>query len=272
MITLNPNEPAIVRGIKTVGVGKKGSKSLGAELAQEILADLKSGKTHPSARGAFFAGLLAKGIEPQEEVLSQAFQPGVLHNPQAIVQALAGDAPEFVRWVCVQLLNGQTLDQHTAYDLGKFLFSNDQGDGARGLVASFLRVRYETPDEYAGIWQAMQETLMPTFCQPTPAGQPIIQLAEPFDGNDHSYMVTPLIAQYLQSLGFRAIHMVGRNSGPKLVFNLLDVAKDLKVNFAKANSDLSGFQPMYGWFFNQQDISPALDHWVDIRREIPCYN
>ena len=43
-IVLDPNEPAINRGIKTVGIGKKGSKALTPELALEISEDLKSGK------------------------------------------------------------------------------------------------------------------------------------------------------------------------------------------------------------------------------------
>ncbi len=266
-IVLDSNEAAIVRGIKTVGVGKKGSKPLTEELAREILADLKAGKVSPAASGAFFAGLLAKGIEPQEEVLAQGFGPGVFHDPKQLVEAIAFDAPDFVRWICVQLISGQTLDRQTAYDLGRFLFSNEPGDGARGLVASFLRVRYETADEYEGIWQAMQETMVPAFRQSTPPGDPIIQLAEPFDGNDHSYMITPLIAEYVQSLGYRAVHMVGRNSGPKLVFNLLDVAKLLPTIFAKENSDLANAKPRLGWFINQEDLSPAIDRWVDIRHQ-----
>src|SRR5476651_2329177 len=106
-IVLDPNEAAINRGIKTVGIGKKGSKSLTSQLALEIVEDLKSGKVSDAAKGAFFAGLCAKGIEPQEEVLEKAFTPGLLK-----------DAPEFIQWVCDQLLQGHTLDRQTAYDLG----------------------------------------------------------------------------------------------------------------------------------------------------------
>ena len=266
-IVLNSNEPAIVRGIKTVGVGKKGSKPLSAPLALEILEDLKAGKVSAAAKGAFFAGLIAKGIEDDEVILSEAFEHGVLFNPVKLVNAIAPDAPEFVRWICESLLNGNTLDKKTAYDLGRFLFSNDPGDGARGLVASFLRVRYETDDEYEGIWQAMQETIEPAFKGPTPAGEPIVQLAEPFDGNDHSYMITPLIADYIQGLGYRAVHLVGRNSGPKLIFNLLDVVNELPVTFASANKDLARAKPPFGWFIRQQELSQALDRWVSIRRQ-----
>ncbi len=265
-IVLDPHEPAIVRGIKTVGVGKKGSKPLTAQLAREIVEDLKAGKVAPVAQGAFWAGLLAKGLQPQEEMLSEAFAPGVLKDARQLVGVIAADAPEFVRWVCVQLLSGHTLDQQTAYDLGKFLFSNEAGDGARGLVASLLRVRYETDEEYEGLLQAIGETLVPAFTNPAPPGAAMVQLAEPFDGVDHSYMITPLIGQYLQTLGYRAVHMVGKNSGPKLEMNLWDIAQALGEKAAAGNGDLANPAPRMGWFFHQSLMSVALDRWVDLRR------
>ncbi len=55
-------EPAIRRGIKTVGIGKKGSKPLDPELIAEILRDLQEGNVSPLAQGAFFAALVLKGI------------------------------------------------------------------------------------------------------------------------------------------------------------------------------------------------------------------
>ena len=266
-IVLNPQEAAIARGIRTVGVGKKGSKPLTAQLAREIVDDLKAGKVTPVAQGAFLAGLLAKGLQPQEEILAEAFAPGVFKDSHQLVGVIAADAPEFVRWVCVQLLSGHALDKQTAYDLGKFLFSNQTGDGARGLVASFLRVRYETDDEYEGLLQAMYETLAPAFTSLAPPGEAIVQLAEPFDGVDHSYMITPLIGQYLQTLGYRAVHMVGKNSGPKLEMNLWDIAQALGEKAVSGNQDLAKPAPRMGWFFHQSDMSPALDRWVVLRRQ-----
>src|SRR5437870_5206179 len=121
-LVLDPNEPAINRGIKTVGIGKKGSKALTAPLALEIAEDLRSGKVPDAAKGAFFAGLCAKGVEPSEEALDSAFTPGTLKDPFKILGAVVGDAPEFVQWICRQLMAGQTLDRASAYDLGKFLF------------------------------------------------------------------------------------------------------------------------------------------------------
>ncbi len=267
-IVLDIREDAIRRGIRTVGVGKKGSKSLSGELAQEIVEDFKAGKVTPASAGAFFAGLFYKGITPDEEVLGSAFEtPGALKNPRLLVKALASDVPDFVQDICLRLLSAQTLDKNTAYRLGQFLLSDASGDGARGLIASLLRVRYETDDEYEGLLTAINETIVPAFRTPVPSGEPIIQMAEPFDGNDHSYMVTPLLGRYAQGLGYRVVHLTGRNSGPKSVYNLLDVADALAVSYARGNGDLGSPKPEYGWFIRQKDLSPAVDRWVDIRRQ-----
>jgi anthranilate phosphoribosyltransferase len=257
-IVLDPNEPAINRGIKTVGVGKKGSKSLSPELALEILEAIKSGKVSQAAKGAFFAGLCAKGIEPDERIFGE---------PSHLLGIVTADAPEFIRWVCDQLLQGHTLDKHTAYDLGKFLFSDEPGDAARGWVASFLRVRYETDDEYEGLLQAIEETIVPAFKVQAPEGQPIIQIAEPFDGVDHSYMITPLVGRYVQGLGYRVVHQVGRNSGPKFEMNLWGIAQALGIKAAVSNADLSTEKPDFGWFFHQSLMSQALDRWVTLRHQ-----
>lgn len=266
-ILLDPLEPAINRGIKTVGVGKKGSKALSPELALEIVEDLKSGKVSEAAKGAFFAGLCAKGIEPHEEVLDQAFNLGIMKNPGQLLDVITPDAPPFARWVCHQLLIGQTLDKHTAYDLGKFLFSDEPGDAARGWVASFLRVRYETADEYEGLLEALEDTFNPEFKTPASLGDPIIQISEPFDGVDHSYMITPVIAHELQEKGYRVAHQVNQNAGPKLEMNLWDIAQALGQSPAFGNSDLASKKPAYGWFFQQSQMSQALQRWVKLRRE-----
>jgi anthranilate phosphoribosyltransferase len=266
-LVLDPQEPAITRGIKTVGVGKKGSKALTPELAGEILQDLKANKVAPAAKGAFLAGLLAKGLEPQEKILAEALPADALEDPAVLVNALASEVPEVIVWLCVQLLRGHTLDKESAYDLGKFLFSTAPGDGIRGLVASLLRVRYETDDEYEGLLQALQETLSPAFSTPVPPGAPIVQIAEPFDGVDHSSMITPLIGQYVQSLGYRVVHLVGDSSGPKFEVNLWDIAQGLGEQRAAGNSNLGNPAPRMGWFFHQSDMSQALARWVSIRHQ-----
>src|SRR3989338_7578702 len=127
-IVLDIREDAIRRGIRTVGVGKKGSKPLSGPLAQEIVEDFKAGKVTPASAGAFFAGLFYKGITTDEEALDGAFEtPGALKDPRLLVKVLDSDAPDFVQDICLRLLSTQTLDKNTAYRLGQFLLSDDPG-------------------------------------------------------------------------------------------------------------------------------------------------
>lgn len=266
-ITFKPTDTAIIRGIKLAGIGKKGSQPLPNGLIAEIIEELKSGQVPLIAQGAFFGGLMMKGVTNDELRLEEVFAPGALQNPQQLVSCLAHDAPPDIQIICTQLLKGETLTKDTAAGLGKFMLSEFPGDGARGLVVSILRVRYETMDEYEALLKTAQETIAPAFQTSVPAGDSIIQLAEPFDGVDQSYMLTPLLGKYLQSLNYRAVHLVGRSSGPKLCFNLLDVIKAMDLRCIQGNQDLSQPKPHYGYFISQQDLSKPLDRWVDLRRQ-----
>lgn len=266
-IILDKSESPINRGIKTVGVGKKGSQPLSAELIREILEELRANRVTPAARGAFFAGLLFKGPTPEERQLEATLgHKGTLDDPAQLAKALAPDAPPEILAICQRILNKEELDKKTAHRLSQFLFSNKPGDGARGLVASALRVRYETADEYEGLLAGMQETLEPAFRGRPAAGQPIVQISEPFDGVDHSYLITPLLGRALQD-NFRVIHMVGRNSGPKVDINLFDVMKALGIPPTADNTALAQPKPTYGWFYHQALISKPVDRWVELRHQ-----
>src|SRR3989338_5929937 len=243
---LTQNDSAIARGIKCVGIGKRGSKSLEPSLIEDILADLRSGKVPAIAQGAFFGALVIKGVSSDEMKLDEAFAPGTLGNPSRLAEALAGDAPDSVKTFCARLLQGDTLNVREAEDLGDFLFSDQTGEGARGMAASILRVRYETVDEYEGLLRSMHKTLEAPFRIPIPKGPAIVQLAEPFDGVDHSNMITPLIAQFIQRLNYRVVSHTGRNSGPKFGNNLLDLAKALRGRFLLSSSALADEAPAYG--------------------------
>ncbi len=259
---LPQKESPIIRAIKAVGIGKKGSKTLEPLLIEELISDFKNNLVTEAAKGAFFGALvmkgLSKGLTEDEKNLEKILKES----------NVCGDAPYPIQEICDRLLRGETLDKNTAKKLGDFLFSNQPGDAARGLAASILRVRYETPEEYAGLLLSLQETFEAPFRESVPEGEPIIQIAEPFDGVDQSNMITPLVGEYLQKLNYRVVHLVGRNSGPKMVYNLLDVAKQLDGCFLKRNQQLSDPKPPFGWFLNQQDLSKPMDRWVDIRRQI----
>lgn len=262
------SEPAIRRAIKAVAVGKKGSKPLDENLIDELINDFKEDRVTPIERGAFFGALVMKGITPAEQKLESIIAHNAFSDFKKMVGAIATDAPDMIQWVCEKLLSGSTLDKQTTYKVGQFLFSDEKGEGARGMIASILRVRYETDEEYEGLLQAVHETIKPEFRHAVPAGKPIIQIAEPFDGCDHSNMITPLVARNLQDLGYRVVTLCGRNSGPKFGNNIYDIAQQLKGDFLGKSAALSDEPKAFGWFLKQKDLSDALDQWVDRRHKI----
>lgn len=268
MTVTNFSNLAISDGIKAVGIGKKGSKALTPELVQAIVRELREGGVPAVVKGAFFGGLVTKGVTAEEKVLEQAMTPGILEDFPRLVIYLASDAPVPIQTLCVRLLRQETLDEKTAKMLGDFLLSDHPGDGARGLAAAIMRVRYETPEEYAGILRSIQETIEPPFREEIPSGEPIIQIAEPFDGVDHSYLITPLVLQSFQKQRYRAVGLVGRNSGPKMGNNLLDLVNAVGATFLRRNTELRGKKLDLGWYIRQQDMSTAMDRWVELRRQI----
>ena len=264
---IDKNESAIAQGIKTIGVGKKGSKPLSKELAAEILNDLKSGNVPQAAQGAFFGALMLKGVTDDEKVLGQFFPTKSFDSPATIINHLSPESPEKIKTLCAALLRGQELTKSEAIELGNFLFSDQPGDALRGLTASVLRVRYETADEYEGLLLSLKNFIEPQFKKPPPAGDPIVQIAEPFDGVDHSNMITPLLADYLQNLNYRVVSIGGRNSGPKFFLNLCDIANALKISQITKNTDFLNTKPRFGFFLDQKNLSKSLDRWVDIRHQ-----
>ncbi len=264
-------QSAVVEGIKTIGVGKRGSKSLSAELVQRILGEFREGHVLAAAKGAFFGALFIKGVTEEEKFLADAFPAGAFEDYSIFVKALASDAPANIQALCARILKKETLDKDTSQQLGDFLFSALPGDGLRGLAASVLRVRYETPDEFEGLLASLQTTIELPFQEEIPDGEPIVQIAEPFDGVKRSYFVTPLLARHVQGLGYRVVNLMGRNSGPKFGNNLsgfVDAQQDLDATLRlKSRKGLAKAKPSFGWYLHQLDMSQAMDRWVDLRRQ-----
>ncbi|MBZ0166895.1 MAG: hypothetical protein K8I00_08805, partial [Candidatus Omnitrophica bacterium] len=154
---------ATQEGIKSVGVGKRGSRELTAELLERIVVEIQAGVVPDVVKGAFLAGLLMKGPTHAECRLDACFETPILDDPEKMVGTIAAEIPPALKLICQTLLSKQELSTAEALELGRFLMSSQKGDGARGLAASVLRVRYETPDEYAGLWQSLAETFTPEF-------------------------------------------------------------------------------------------------------------
>ena len=258
----------IVEGIKQVGIGRKGSKSLTNELIAPIIEEIKSAKATPAQIGAFFAGLFLKGIEADELKLNAAFKKPCLHDASKLVENVVEEmVPPRIKAMAVSLLKGDVLCYSEALSLGRVLFSDLLCDGLRGLTASALRVRYETDDEYAGLLKAIEETREEVFEEDTPPGTPIIQIAEPFDGMDKGYLITPLLANYLVEKGFRVVCLTGKNAGPKDGVCLNHLVEKLDLEKIARPKDLTR-QPRLGWYLSVEHYAPPLQRWVDLRRQI----
>ncbi|MFC6998111.1 hypothetical protein [Rufibacter roseus] len=259
----------LVEGIKVVGIGKHGSKPLSTALINEITQYLQEAETIAIQKGAFFGSLLAKGVTPEEQQLLLALCPSAQKNVEQLYDALCPDAPAEMQPIGLRLLQKETLSQAEAKQLGLFLFSDNTGESFRGMAASMLRIRYETEEEYAGLLEAANACFRSVFQKTPPKRQNhLIQLAEPFDGVEHSYMITPLLAQAFQQQGFQTVVSLGRSSGPKLSLNSLDIYEGLGKPFLQGNLDLEQTSSEYGWALHQADVAPTLDQWVERRRLI----
>ena len=257
---------ALAEGIRLIGIGKHGSKPLPVELVQKCQQELLSGQAIDLQRGAFFGALLTKGVTDTELPLEAILGKGAFENPTFLLNKLCPDLPERLFPIGVKLLKGHSLGVSEAYQLGAFLFSNEPCENFRGLAASILRVRHETNDEYKGLHDAIIETYSPGFKREANTKLPIIQIAEPFDGVEHSYLITPLIAHFFQQKGYNSVATVGRTPGPKYSLNAYDLFLMLGTWLLQDNHELLSPRPQFGWILDQKALSPALNAWVDRRR------
>jgi anthranilate phosphoribosyltransferase len=258
----------LVKGIRLIGIGKHGSKDLPQPLLEELLRNLPTEDANPIQKGAFFGALRTKGATATELILEDYLGKGALSEPERLYDRLCADSPVPMKPIGVKLLKGETLSVDEARELGNFLFSNQPGEAFRGMAMSILRIRYESDEEYQGLMQAVEATYAEGFTRSVTTLQPLIQLAEPFDGVEHSYMITPVLAQALQKEGYGVVSTVGRSSGPKLCLDAWQLYRALGADFLPSNNDLLNAPPAYGWVLDQRILSPALDQWVDRRRSL----
>ncbi len=259
------NKSALAQGVKLVGIGKHGSKKLPVALITQIKDELLLGQQPDILVGAFVGALLMKDIDDELLVLEEYLGAGAFSNHQIIWDNLLEGTPTYLHGSALKLMAKDTLSETEALELGKFLLSNESGEAFRGLAVSILRIRYETMDEYKGLFDAIVANQAKIL---HPIERLNIQLSEPFDGVDRSYMITPNIVEFLQQKGHKVVVSCGRSSGPKNVINSWDIYKALGANFIQPDEKLDDEQPKFGQVFDQKDLYPALDGWVDKRRVI----
>ncbi|MEZ0485933.1 anthranilate phosphoribosyltransferase [Fibrella aquatica] len=272
-INVIPGETPLGRAIKLIGIGKYGSKPMPPDLIAECRDSLLSGTAHPLQVGAFIGALLTKGLTDEERTLETCFGRDAFSHPTFLVNKLCPELPVNLLPLATKLLRGQHLQVSEARQLGDYLFgdfsSEHDCETFRGLAASIMRVRHETNDEYHGLYQAVMDTLAPRFHDDEPLGptRPIVQLAEPFDGAEHSYLITPILAHFFQERGYGSLSMVGRTPGPKYTLNAHDLYIHMNCEFVMSQAEFTKSPPdVYGWVLDQKALSPALHRWVDRRR------
>ena len=262
------NSTPLGRGIKHIGIGKYGSKPLTPELLAECKVALTDPTSHPLQRGAFLGALLAKGMTPEEKTLESVIGKGAFEHPTFFINTVCPDLPVGLHPIATKLVRGANLQVSEAEQLGDYLFGKGACETFRGLAASIMRVRHETNEEYQGLMRAAERTFSPGFKLTPPAHKPLVQLAEPFDGVEHSYLITPLLGQFFQSKGYGSLSMVGRSGGPKFTLNALDLYTKLDCRFLQSNYELDTPLSAFGWVLDQKVLSPAVNSWVDRRTVI----
>lgn len=224
--------------------------------------------TSPLQRGAFLGSLLAKGVTDDEKVLEEVIGKGAFSHPTFFINKVCPELPAGLLPIATKLVRGGILQVTEAQQLGDYLYDQGHCETFRAMAASIMRVRHETNDEYLGLMRAAERTFSPGFGPISCADRPLVQLSEPFDGVENSYLITPLLANFFQKRGYGAISLVGRSGGPKFTLNALDLYMHLGCQFLQSNHELDTPLASYGWVLDQKALSPALNHWVDRRHQI----
>nr|WP_040006871.1 hypothetical protein [Fibrisoma limi] len=268
MVLDAPADTPLGRGIKHIGIGKYGSKPLPPDLLAECRSALSDPSTHPLQRGAFLGALLAKGPTPDERTLEDVIGKGAFSHPTFFINKVCPELPVGLLPIATKLVRGHLLQVSEARQLGDYLFGEGNCESFRGMAASIMRVRHETNDEYQGLMEAAESTFSPGFGPISCADRPLVQLAEPFDGVENGYLITPILAKFFQQRGYGAVSLVGRSGGPKFTLNAHDLYMHLGCQFLQSNHELDTPLEPFGWVLDQKALSPALNRWVDRRRTI----
>lgn len=279
-----PPTLSITEGIRKVGIGKKGSLSLPAELGLKIeqeLCDPIIREKHQLIIGGFLAGLLQKGIakgwSTDEEKIFQTLKVNP-NQPQSVVQfilslskenqsstSLFAVQGESIRPLLLLLASNRELTETQAEQLGNFLFAPDHfNEAAKGFAVATLRLRYESSAEWRGL---ANSALKYTQHFDLDTDKKIILFSDPFNGFTYCHHLSPLVGYELQKQHhYTVVHSIGRNSGPKYNGNLLEIQQRMNLPVLKKMGD-KAITP-FGAFVLQSDLNPNFDRWVERRRRL----
>ncbi len=265
------NISSIVQGIQLASIGKFGSRDLPMDLSERILEDIQNNSVDPVQKTAFLSALFYKGFSDSESKLKKLYSSNCFKNSENLVDYLSPGIPIEISKLLKKIVRGEYLTISQAETMGDYFFdvksSSINDDCARSIGAVYLRVRYASDSEYAGLYNAFMKTIR--FDSDGIHGKEkskIIQLSEPFDGVNRNYLITPLIANYFAGKGYRVVSIVGDSSGPKHDINLKKLASALNGHFIRSYSEIK--ESDYGNYLDLGRFSNAWQHWVGLRKKI----
>lgn len=270
---MNVNAGAIAEGLNRIGVGKRGSKSCPEDLVTALIAEFEQKQPDTLVFTAFYTSLFIKGIAPQEQELLRYIDAGAFDSAAALLDVLAPSLSGQIQEYALRVLSGAALSRSEARQLGEFLFDSTQksieADCGRVILAVALRMKHTEPVEYAGLLDAMHAVVAGEFQSTLQAAAPIIQFAEPFDGMMRGYIISPVLACVVHSMGFSPVHLSGESSGPKYGMTAKELLTALEVPSVQRTDEIAHTAlPPFGCQVEQSVLAPPLHRWVDIRRKI----
>ena len=262
---------SLSEAIKSVAVGKTGSRNIEKNDSISIVEEIKTGSADPVKVAALFTALKVKGIADGEKPLIEylghdAFKDSALF----LVNIGQYQGANTFHTIFDKLLNEEVLTSDEQETVSKIVFDTNIPEPLRVIFTTVLRMNYAPAEQYASLYRELMKTINPGFQNPWPGGVPVLQFAEPFDGVSHSHLLTPLLMNHFQKR-FRCFAMVGRSSGPKFGNNLLDISREIErqtgggVKYIHTSSDSLDLKPVFGYYLDQKLLSETLDDWVDLR-------
>ena len=259
-----------VEAIKSVAVGKKGSRSLSDIQVQGLIQELSHAQVDPVKRAALATALCFKGVSEEETPLLEHLFSGERAHASTLINLFIPDVSPHVKELIAKILDGYELNAHEAGALGDFYFDihrfhSEQDDIARTISCVWLRLRYASHDEYFGLQLSLAKTVKEAFSRRMPVEDHLIQLSEPFDGVEKCPLITPLIARSLVKNGYGVVALTGESSGPKYGVTLKDVARGLKAPFLSSNLERRLCREEFGAYIDTASLSDSWSYWRGLR-------
>ncbi|RMG44848.1 MAG: hypothetical protein D6719_01195 [Candidatus Dadabacteria bacterium] len=243
--------------------GIKSSRDLSEKLVSQVIEALSGGKIPEFESAALLTALYLKKPSRGERTIFEFFSLNP-DDPVALAEFLLENEPLQFKDSLIKLLGAGHITADEAYQAGSYLLSGSCGLRAAAAFPIALRMRHENRDELVGLYRAMHETLLRVNIKECPT--PLIQLAEPFDGTNHSPFITPYLANKFIEQGFNTIMVSSPSPGPKEAINLNRLLTELGASFSDINSPTP--DQSFGYLFKLETLSPRLADWVLLRKRL----